>query len=62
MSQIAGVTATGEPGKKPTVKFHTPMTVQNNTYAVLQKGNGATVQDGDRLCTQGTVYLSLIHI
>ena len=56
MSQIAGVTATGEPGKKPTVKFHTPMTVQNNTYAVLQKGNGATVQDGDRLCTQGTVY------
>lgn len=56
MSQIPGVTATGEPGKKPTVKFHTPMTVQNNTYAVLQKGNGATVQDGDRLCTQGTVY------
>lgn len=28
------------------------MTVQNNTYAVLQKGNGDVVSDGDRVCAQ----------
>lgn len=53
MSQLAGITATGKPGKKPTISFHTPMTVQNNTYAVLQKGDGATIQPGDRVCSQG---------
>ena len=53
LNKIAGVTATGDPGKKPTVKFHTPMTVQDNTYAVLQQGNGATIKKGDRLCAQG---------
>lgn len=53
LNKIAGVTATGEPGKKPTVKFHTPMTVQDNTYSVLQQGNGETIKEGDRLCAQG---------
>ena len=41
MDQIAGITATGKLGEKPKVTFKTPMTVQNNTYAVLQKGDGA---------------------
>ncbi len=53
MNQIAGVTATGEPGKKPTVSFKTPMTVADNSYVVLQKGNGGQIEDGDRRCTQG---------
>ncbi|PST48573.1 peptidylprolyl isomerase [Bifidobacterium callitrichos] len=53
MNQIAGITATGDLGKKPTIKFRTPMTVQNNTYAVLQEGDGATVEKGDRVCAQG---------
>ncbi|KAA8815534.1 FKBP-type peptidyl-prolyl cis-trans isomerase [Bifidobacterium callitrichos] len=53
MDQIAGITATGELGKKPSIKFKTPMTVQNNTYAVLQEGNGATIEKGDRVCAQG---------
>ena len=53
MQQIAGVTATGTLGKKPTIAFHHPMTVQNNTYAILQKGNGAAVNNGDRVCAQG---------
>ena len=40
-------------GKKPTVAFKTPMTVENNSYAILQKGDGAVIEDGDRVCSQG---------
>jgi len=53
MHQIAGVTAKGELGKKPTVSFKTPMTVEDNSYVVLQKGDGAPIADGDRVCSQG---------
>ena len=53
MHQIAGVTAKGEPGKKPTISFKTPMTVEDNSYVVLQKGDGAQIEDGDRVCSQG---------
>lgn len=54
LDQIAGVTAKGELGKKPEIALaKTPMTVQNNTYAVLQKGNGDVIEDGDRVCAQG---------
>ena len=53
MHQIAGVTAKGELGKKPTISFKTPMTVENNSYVVLQKGDGAQIEDGDRVCSQG---------
>ncbi|MDF7663324.1 FKBP-type peptidyl-prolyl cis-trans isomerase [Bifidobacterium sp. ESL0763] len=52
-TQMAGVTASGQLGKKPKISFHTPMQVVNNSYAVLQKGDGATIGDGDRVCTQG---------
>ncbi|OZG62998.1 peptidylprolyl isomerase [Bifidobacterium lemurum] len=52
-NQLAGITATGELGEKPTIKLHTPMTVENGAYAVLQKGNGETIEDGDRVCAQG---------
>lgn len=53
MHQIAGVTAKGELGKKPTISFKTPMTVEDNSYVVLQKGDGAQIEDGDRVCSQG---------
>lgn len=53
MNQIAGVTATGELGQKPTIHMKTPMTVENNSYVILQKGNGATIEDGNRVCAQG---------
>ena len=53
MHQIAGVAAKGELGKKPTVSFKTPMTVEDNSYVVLQKGDGAQIEDGDRVCSQG---------
>ena len=29
------------------------MTVENNSYVVLQKGDGAQIEDGDRVCSQG---------
>ena len=53
MKQMAGVSATGTLGKEPKISFHTPMSVENNTYSILQKGNGETVKDGDRVCSQG---------
>ncbi len=51
MKKIAGITATGTLGEKPKVSFKAPKTVDNNSYAVLQEGNGATIADGDRLCS-----------
>lgn len=53
LKQIAGVSAAGEPGKKPTVSVPKGSSVENNAYAVLQKGNGETITEGDRVCAQG---------
>ncbi|WEV59297.1 FKBP-type peptidyl-prolyl cis-trans isomerase [Bifidobacterium sp. ESL0728] len=52
-TQMAGVKATGTLGKKPKITFHTPMTVVNNSYAVLQKGNGPAIQKDNHVCIQG---------
>lgn len=52
-NQIAGVTAKGKLGEKPTISFNAPMTVSDGSYVVLQKGDGATIEDGDRVCAQG---------
>ncbi|MCO6558951.1 MAG: FKBP-type peptidyl-prolyl cis-trans isomerase [Bifidobacterium sp.] len=52
-TQMAGVTATGTLGKKPKITFHTPMKVVNNSYAVLQKGNGPAIQKDNHVCVQG---------
>ena len=56
-TQIAGVTATGDLGSKPKVTFQTPTTFKDNSYAVLQKGDGAVIEDTDRVCTQ-VVFLN----
>lgn len=53
LRQIAGVSATGELGKKPTVSVPKGTTVENNAYAVLQQGDGETIEEGDRVCAQG---------
>ena len=56
MAQLAGVTASGSLGKEPKISFDTPKTVENNSYAVLQDGNGEKVQEGDRVCMQSVAY------
>ena len=53
MHQIAGVTAKGKLGEKPTISFNTPMTVSDGSYVVLQKGDGDVIEEGDRVCAQG---------
>lgn len=50
--QISGVKATGSLGKKPRISFHTPMKVTNDSYAILQKGNGKALKEGDGVCIQ----------
>ncbi|RSX51060.1 peptidylprolyl isomerase [Bifidobacterium goeldii] len=57
MKQIPGITASGELGKKPTISFATPKTVDDNSYAILQKGDGETIGAKDRVCAQG-IYVS----
>lgn len=52
-NQIAGVTAKGKLGEKPTISFKVPMTVSDGSYVVLQKGDGDTIEEGDRVCAQG---------
>ena len=55
LTQMAGVTATGTPGQKPTISVPKGMTVKNRSYAVLQKGNGKTISLDDRVCAQGII-------
>ena len=51
--QMTGIKASGEVGKKPTVTFDsTPYTVPDGGYAILQEGNGETLEEGDRICMQ----------
>ncbi|NMM94495.1 FKBP-type peptidyl-prolyl cis-trans isomerase [Bifidobacterium oedipodis] len=52
-NQIAGVTATGKLGEKPTISFKSPMTVSDGSYVVLQKGDGDVIEEGDRVCARG---------
>ncbi|MCI1659677.1 FKBP-type peptidyl-prolyl cis-trans isomerase [Bifidobacterium psychraerophilum] len=60
LKEMSGVSAKGELGKKPTVTFSKPFDVQNNTYSILQKGDGETLQDGDRVCAQ-SIAISAIN-
>lgn len=52
-AKLTGVTASGTLGKKPTIKFSTPLKVTDGAAAILQEGNGATIAKGDRVCYQG---------
>lgn len=52
---LAGITATGKSGEKPTIKLHTPMTVTDGATAVLIKGEGDAIQEGQRICFNGQI-------
>ena len=56
MQLLEGVSASGALGKKPKITLKTPVKVKQNTYAVLQRGNGETIKEGDRVCSQGIVF------
>ncbi|TCD54085.1 FKBP-type peptidyl-prolyl cis-trans isomerase [Alloscardovia theropitheci] len=55
-SQMTGVSAKGKLGEKPTITFKTPFEVKNNSYQVVQKGDGASFKDGQKLCIQQIVF------
>ncbi|NMN01116.1 peptidylprolyl isomerase [Bifidobacterium sp. DSM 109958] len=51
--KMTGIKASGEVGQKPTITFDsTPYTVPDGGYAILQEGNGDTLEEGDRICMQ----------
>lgn len=52
LTQIAGVTITSEVGSKPELSFNTPLTVADNSYVVLQDGDGDVIEADDRVCAQ----------
>lgn len=56
LAALTGVTASGEEGKEPKIDFKAPLTIKTNSYAVLQKGTGAAIKSGDRLCMQQISY------
>ncbi|MFU0573902.1 FKBP-type peptidyl-prolyl cis-trans isomerase [Gardnerella vaginalis] len=56
MQLMEGISASGELGKKPKITLKTPVKVNQNTYAVLQRGNGEAIEEGDRVCSQGIVF------
>ncbi|MDD6461258.1 MAG: FKBP-type peptidyl-prolyl cis-trans isomerase [Bifidobacteriaceae bacterium] len=52
-THMDGITATGNLGEKPAISFDSlPYSVHNDSYAILQTGDGDTVQDGQRICLQ----------
>lgn len=56
LHQIPGLSVSTKPGEEPKLVFHTPLEVEDGAYAIVQKGNGDTVQKGDRVCMQGVSY------
>ena len=53
---MTGVTAKGKLGEKPTISFKTPFEVVNNSYQIVQKGDGAALKDGQKLCVQQIIF------
>ena len=56
LSKMTGITATGKLGEKPTITFKTPFSVKNNSYQILQKGEGEKLTDGMQVCSQQITY------
>ncbi|MFC0265103.1 FKBP-type peptidyl-prolyl cis-trans isomerase [Alloscardovia macacae] len=54
-TQMTGLKAEGALGQKPTITFTTPFKVTNNSYEMLQTGDGAELKDGQKLCIQQIV-------
>lgn len=53
---MTGVTAKGKLGEKPTISFKTPFEVVNNSYQIVQKGDGDALKDGQKLCVQQIIF------
>lgn len=53
LTKIEGVKDTAKVGEKPVLEFKKPLEISNNSYAVLQEGDGAVVEAGNRVCAQG---------
>ncbi|RYN12231.1 peptidylprolyl isomerase [Bifidobacterium animalis subsp. animalis] len=53
LTKIEGVKDTAKVGEKPVLEFKKPLEISNNSYAVLQEGDGAVVEPGNRVCAQG---------
>lgn len=56
MGKLKGVTVKGTPGKKPEASLKTPLKFTTDSYAVVQKGDGAAVTKGQRICVQSVVF------
>ena len=56
MKLIEGISASGDLFKKPKITFKAPLKVPDNSYAILQRGNGKEVKDGERVCSHGIIY------
>ena len=56
LDTLKGVSASGDLGSKPKVTFDTPLEMTDGAYATLQQGDGASVEDGQRLCVQTIAY------
>lgn len=56
LTAMTGISAEGELGKEPKISFKAPLDVKNYSYQILQKGNGDTIEDNDRLCVQQIAY------
>lgn len=53
LTKVDGICATGDLGQEPQISFKSqPFDVHNDTYSVLQIGDGDTVQEGDQVCLQ----------
>lgn len=56
LGKLKGVTVKGTPGEKPEATLKTPLTFTTDSYAVVQKGDGAAVTKGQRICVQSVVF------
>lgn len=53
---LAKVSVTGEPGRKPTVKFDKPITFDAMAFRLVNKGSGTALEAGQRLTLNETVF------
>ena len=53
LTKIEGVKDTAKVGEKPVLEFKKPLNVPDNSYAILQEGDGEVIKPGNRVCAQG---------
>lgn len=55
LPKIEGLTASGKLGEKPTLNVPKNLKLENQSYAIVQEGDGAVIEDGQRVCYQGVM-------